>query len=173
MTGFPEKPTIKKVGYCIRPHIRFRSTNDNYQGQPFPWERLWSWVHCSRLTAGTSAELPSVHSFPGTPFSLTQLEGHISTWRNQNVPTWPGLQASQSPFRKQQWLHPIRGSGGRTKNIIGGSEVNDTFSIKPIWNTIWAAEPNVSRQRVLLVTENLQKLTSLQWFFAACGLLEE
>ena len=129
---FPEKPTTKKSGYYICSHIRCRSTDYIYQGQPFPWERLWSWAHCSGLTACTSAELPSVHSFPRPLSSGTRLGGHISTWRNQNVPTWLGLQASQSPFRKQQWLHPTTSGWRRTQNFICCSEVNDEFSAKPI-----------------------------------------
>lgn len=100
------------------PQIRFRSMNYIYQGQPFPWERLWSWVHCSGLTACISAELPSVHFFPRPLFSLTQPGGHVSTWRNQNVPTWPGPPASQSPFRKQQWLHPTRSDWGKTNHYL-------------------------------------------------------
>lgn len=145
-SGLPEKSTTKHVGYCARPHGRFRSTGHSYQGQPSPWERLWSWVHCWGLTACTSAELPSVHFFPRPPSSLTQLGAHISTWKNQNAPTWPGLQALLSPSRIQQWLHPTKDGWGRTKYIIWGSEVNYKFSIKPIWCTIWMVQPYASRQ---------------------------
>lgn len=118
MTGFPEKSTTKKVGYCIHPHIRFRNTNYIYQGQPFPWERLWSWVHYLGLIACTWAEPPSGHSFPRPLCSLAQPAGHISTWRNQNAPTWPGLRASRSPFQKQQWLHPTEVVGEEKKHYL-------------------------------------------------------